>query len=312
MQQALRAALPKHIKLDAFVRVTLAAMQTNPKLFECSQESILLSLMRAASYGLVPDGGALGHGYLVPFWNGKAKRMDCQFVPGYRGLIKLARNSGEVADVWAEVVYEADMQPPGKFHYELGLDQTLEHKRNDVVEDAGQLLYAYAVARFKDGEKRFVVMNRREVLAIKSKTASRTKEGDVFGPWQDHEGEMWKKTVVRRLSKMLPLSPDVAAAISQDDESEAIDAFSSVSVAAPQLSADSTDTHQLTKPVGFVDSVGLDARAGELNYRDELESTTTISEVEEVRARWQAIIKHEDELDDMELACNKRIAAFDK
>lgn len=300
MQQALRAALPKHIKLEAFVRVTLAAMQTNPKVFECSQESILLSLMRAASYGLVPDGGALGHGYLVPFWNGKAKRMDCQFVPGYRGLIKLARNSGEVADVWAEVVYEADLESPGKFRYELGLDQALEHKRNDIAEDAGQLLYAYAVARFKDGEKRFVVMNRREVLSIKSKTASRTKEGDVFGPWLDHESEMWKKTAVRRLSKMLPLSPEVAAAMSQDEESEAIDAFSSVSVSVPQLPSDAAE------PVGITSHVG----DGTITWQDEIAGCETVADVERVRAAWSKLITHEEEIDEFELAANLRIKAI--
>lgn len=302
MQQALRAALPKHIKLDSFVRVTLAAMQTSPKIFECSQESILLSLMRAASYGLVPDGGALGHGYLVPFWNGKAKRNDCQFVPGYRGLIKLARNSGEVADVWAEVVYEADMQPPGKFRYELGLEQTLEHKRNDDAEDAGQLLYAYAVARFKDGEKRFVVMNRREVLAIKAKTASRTKEGDVFGPWNDHEAEMWKKTAVRRLSKMLPLSPEVAAAMNQDEESEAIDAFSSVSVTVPQLPQETPESPQIE----------IDCN-GELTWQSEIAAAETFDEVEAARTRWYTILadkKASEEMDAMDLAANKRIAAL--
>jgi recombination protein RecT len=201
---ALTAALPKHLKVEHFIRVALAAMQRSPKLFECSPESVLLSLMRAAAMGLEPDGGVLGHGYLVPYWNSKTRKYDCQFIPGYRGLIRLAHNSGDVADVWAEVAYEKDL-----FSYELGLEPKLQHKRNDVVDDPGPLRYAYAVARFRDGERKFVVLNKRDIDRIKSASASRDKSGKIVGPWLDWESEMWKKSAVRRLCKMLPLSVEV-------------------------------------------------------------------------------------------------------
>lgn len=302
MQRALRAALPRHIRLDAFVRTGLAAMQSTPLVYECTHESILQSIMNAAAYGLVPDGGALGHGYLVPYWNSKASRRECKFIPGYRGLVKLARNSGEVADVWAEVVHEADMEPPGVFKYELGLNQTLEHKRNDTTDDAGQLIYAYAVARFKDGERRFVVMNRREVLAIKSKSASRTKSGEVYGPWLDHEAEMWKKTAIRRLSKMLPLSPDVQKKLIDEDEdmTDTIDAFSSVSVSVPQLPQESAE------PVGITSHVG----DGAITWQDEIAGCDTVADVERVRAAWSKLITHDEEIDEFELAANLRIKAI--
>jgi recombination protein RecT len=237
-QTALRAALPRHLRPEKIIRVVLAAMQNNPKILECEPNSVVLSIMRAASMGLEPDGGPLGHGYLVPFWNGKARRLDCQFIPGYRGLCKLARNSGEVADVWAEVVYEAD-----QFDYELGLEQKLVHKRNDDAEDPGELQYAYAVARFRDGEKKFVVMNRREVLRIKQMTSSKTKEGKIIGPWADHEPEQWKKTAIRRLAKYLPLSPEAATYVmAEDDAPITIPAMS-----LPQIEAPKTRTGEWTE-----------------------------------------------------------------
>ena len=117
VQNSLAADLPKHLKGDRFVRVALAAMTAQPKLFDCTPESVLLSLMQCASMGLEPSGGVLGQAYLIPFKN------ICQVIPGYRGLVKLARNSGEVADVWAEVVYAKD-----RFDYELGLEPKLVHK----------------------------------------------------------------------------------------------------------------------------------------------------------------------------------------
>lgn len=213
MQQSLRSAMPKHLNPGKLVRVVLGSFQKNPKLLECNPESILYSIMQSAALGLEPDGGVLGQGYLVPFWNGKAQRMECQFIPGFRGLIKLARQSGEVADIDAQVVYEKD-----HFEYELGLNQRLVHKRNDEVADPGKLKYAYAVARFRDGDRKFTVLNEREVMAIRSKSASKTKDGKIVGPWVEHEAEMWKKTAVRRLCKMLPLSVDVARQIAAENE----------------------------------------------------------------------------------------------
>lgn len=215
-QRSLKQTLPRHLDPQKIIRVTLAAFQTTPKLLECTPESVVLSLLRAASMGLEPDGGPLGQGYLVPFWSSKNRRNECQFIPGYRGLVKLARNSGEVADVWAEVVYQADT-----FDYELGINPTLKHKRNDDVADAGPLRFTYAVARFRDGERKFVVMNRREIEGIKAKSQSRNRAGELVGPWVDNEPEMWKKTAVRRLCKLLPLSVDDQRNISVEDDDAA-------------------------------------------------------------------------------------------
>ena len=203
-QNALKAALPRTITVDRMIRVVLSAMTQAPKLLDCTPESVLLSVLRAAAMGLEPDGGPLGQGYLVPYFNGKTKRTECQFIPGYRGLVKLARNSGEIASVTAEVVYERD-----SFHYELGLDPKLTHKRNDEAPDPGKLTHCYAVARFRDGEKEFVVLNAREVAKVRESSKAQS------GPWFDHEPEMWKKTAVRRLCKMLPLATDPKVAAMQ-------------------------------------------------------------------------------------------------
>lgn len=245
-QSALSQTLPRHVSPARIIRVTLSAFQQRPKILECSPESVMLSLLRSAAMGLEPDGGPLGQGYLVPFWSGKNKRYECQFIPGYRGLVKLARNSGEIADVWAEVVYESD-----EFDYELGLEQKLRHKRNDAADDPGPLKFAYAVARFRDGEKKFVVMNRREVEKVKASSSSKNEQGEVVGPWREWEEEMWKKTAVRRLCKLLPLSVEVAQQIGAEDSDAPIPA---VTIDVPQIAGEpaesgpaaSTDPHEET------------------------------------------------------------------
>ena len=239
VMKSIAETIPKHMDAERFARVVLSATGQTPKLLECNIDTIFLSVLRAAAMGLEPDGGPLGQGYLVPFYSGKNKRYECQFIPGYRGLIKLARNSGEVADVWAEVVYKAD-----RFDYELGLNPTLSHKPDDDIDDPGPLRFAYAVCRFRDGERKFVRMNRREIEKVKASSSSRYKptdkqkkageQGTLVGPWVDWEEEMWKKTAVRRLAKMLPLAVERSYEIASEDMTHRA-ALDAMGVALPEV-----------------------------------------------------------------------------
>ena len=103
----LALALPKHITADRLLRVVMTQVQRTPALLECERTSLYAAVMTAAQLGLEPD-GVLGHGYLVPFKSRGVQKV--QFIPGYKGLIALARNSGEVSSIQAQPVYE-----PGKF-----------------------------------------------------------------------------------------------------------------------------------------------------------------------------------------------------
>ena len=73
----------------------------NPNLQKCTPQSIVRSLIQAAELGLTPS-SSLGECYLVPFGT------NCQLIIGYRGLIALARRSGEIVSISAGVIYEGD------------------------------------------------------------------------------------------------------------------------------------------------------------------------------------------------------------
>lgn len=198
-QGSLAAILPKHLDPERMVRVALVATVHQPKLLECSGQSILLAVMQASQLGL-EIGGALGHAYLVPF------KGVAQFIPGYRGLIELARRSKAVWGMEARAVFDGD-----KFDWAYGLYPKLEHKPLSKTRD---LTHVYAVARMDQGNE-FDVMDREDIEAIRSR--SRAKDN---GPWITDYNEMAKKTVVRRICKMLPLSVQLAAAVEADNRSE--------------------------------------------------------------------------------------------
>ena len=86
-KQSLADIAPKHITKERIVKLALIAASRQPKLYECTSESFLLSVMKSAELGLDCI-GTLGQGYLVPYYNGKIKRHECQFIPGYQGLVK--------------------------------------------------------------------------------------------------------------------------------------------------------------------------------------------------------------------------------
>lgn len=205
--RAIRDVLPKHMDAAKLVRVTNVAISRTPKLMECDPMSILTSVVVAARLGLEPD-GVLGSAYLVPFWNSKTNQRECQLIPGYRGLIDLARRSGSVLSMNAQVVRGSDV-----FEYEYGLNPVLRHKP-DLNSTDEQMVAVYAIAHIRDGAPEFEVMSRHQVDKIKA--GSKAKGG----PWIDHYDEMARKTVIRRLCKRLPLSVELAAAAQLQGMSE--------------------------------------------------------------------------------------------
>lgn len=202
-------ALPKHLNADRIIRVAMTSIQRTPQLLECDPISLVAAVIQSSQLGLEPD-GILGHAYLVPFRNTKKNRMEVQFIPGYKGLIDLARRSGQVNRISAHVVY--DNEP---FVMEYGTKEVLEHKPMPPSQ-RGNRKGVYAVAVLNDGSAHFEWLWDEEIEAVKrqSKAAS-------FGPWKTHEDEMVRKTAIRRLVKYLPLSVELAKAAAIDELADA-------------------------------------------------------------------------------------------
>jgi recombination protein RecT len=204
------------MKPDDLIRMALMAASRQPELAKCSRSSIVRSLLDAAALGIKP-GGLMGRGWLVPRWNKRTGELECAFDPGWRGLIDVARRSGEVRRVEAHVVYERD-----EFVIEHGLDTRLIHR--PCLDGArGDIVAAYAVAWYRDGGRQLEVLLREDIDKIRRASASKS------GPWVDWYDEMARKSAVRRLCKYLPYDPvledalEMATAAEQDDGPQPID-----------------------------------------------------------------------------------------
>lgn len=205
VKKQLALAIPKHLSVERLLRVAYTSILRNPKLMECTPQSLLSCIMVCGQLGLEPD-QFLGQAYLVPFKNHGT--LECTLIPGYRGYIALARRSGEVQSVSAQVVYTKD-------HFELtyGIDEKLNHIPADG--DRGEVRGAYVVFRYKDGSHSFDYMPKADIDRIRARSKSAND-----GPWVTDYAEMAKKTVIKRHAKLAPMSVEFAKAVALDDRAE--------------------------------------------------------------------------------------------
>lgn len=189
-----KKALPGHISVDKFVRTVQTAVTMNPDIAKAAQnpaglQSLMVACTKAATDGLIIDGREAA---LVTF-NGQITYM-----PMVAGIMKMARNSGDIASIAAHVVYENDA-----FSYILGDDERIEHAPK--FGERGEPVAVYAIVKMKDGTIQREVMDKKQVLSI----GAQGRNGKQYDPAQGKNfGEWWRKTVIRRISKYLPRSSD--------------------------------------------------------------------------------------------------------
>jgi recombination protein RecT len=232
-------AVPRHLSSERMLRVCAMAVYKTPMLRKCETMSLLGAMLSLASLGLEPN-TPLGHAYLIPF---KSRRKipgtrdwedyyQVQVIIGYRGYIELARRSGMLTAIHADVVYEGD-----EFSFEYGSKMHLRHVPKGSREEP---LWAYAHATLSDGQA-FEVLPYDLVLkirdgsqgyqaALNAKIEAGNDPTKKFmlktwesNPWVAYEHEMAAKSLVRRLSKMLPMSIEFAQAVELDGMAEAGD-----------------------------------------------------------------------------------------
>lgn len=205
MGPQLAMAAPSHIKASRMQRMCMTVVTQNPKLLDCTKESLLGAIMTAAQLGLYPDVSVLGHAYFVPF---KGKVV---FIAGYKGLIDLAGRGGMVTSIQPYSVHEGD-----DFEYEYGLYPTCRQKRSEEPIEGRELTHVYVIMRIR-GEPiaQFIVMTKEEVDNIRARSPARNK-----GPWVTDYEPMALKSVVRRGVKYLPISSELQRTVALDEHAD--------------------------------------------------------------------------------------------
>jgi recombination protein RecT len=196
MKPQIAQALPGYVKADQIIQMAVTLADRTPAIKECTPESFVGAVMQASILGFRPV-AALGECYFVPYRNKNTGKREIQFQIGYKGYLSLARKSGEIKSLYAEVVRVGDV-----FDYELGLERKLVHKPSGNSD--GEITHAYAVAHYQNGGFNFMVLSRSEIESYRKRSpAQGVLPSDA---WKSDYDLMSKKTVIRRLAPYLPVS----------------------------------------------------------------------------------------------------------
>jgi len=193
--------LPINFDSKRFTRMAISCLRKNPKLAQAfltdqGRISTLSCLSTLAEIGLEADGR---RAHLIPF------KDEITLVIDYKGLVELVMRSGLVSNIHADKICKND-----KFKYNMG--EVVCHEIN-FEKPRGDAYAYYCIVKFKDGTTKCEVMQKEEVEKIRLSSPGRN--GDPWTKWYD---EMAKKTVFKRLSKWLTLTPAVSKAIEHDDQ----------------------------------------------------------------------------------------------
>lgn len=220
--------LPAHISFEKFQRTVMTALITQPELLSADRQSLLVSCIKAATDGLLPD----SRDAALVIFNAKVKTQEgdtwikkVQYLPMYAGILKKVRQSEELAGVVTHVVYKND-----KFEYVLGDEEKIIHEPYMGGKDRGPIIAAYCIAKLKDGTVIREVMTYADIEKVRAVSKSGAmnendlkynkgaKIGDPKGIWKDWYEEMARKTVFRRAAKWLPQSIEIVERAFDNDE----------------------------------------------------------------------------------------------
>ena len=213
-KHALKSVLPPGMELRRFMRTVSNLLQTHPqsqRLLAADRQSLFNACLKSAGDGLLLDGR---EAVLTVFHENKSNTDKVTYMPMVQGLVKLARNSNEISNIVAEVVYKND-----GFIYRPGVqDQPLHDP--DWFGDRGKPIGAYAVVTTKDNEKIVSVLARDRIIAI----GQGGRNADQYMPGKGaHFVEWWKKTVIKNALKYSPKSTHLTSAMAADNELISLD-----------------------------------------------------------------------------------------
>lgn len=208
------AVMPKEMNAQRLYQMYVSTINREPELANCTVESVLSCFMRCTSLGLEPSNvNGLGMAYLVPYGNKNYRtgQKEATLIIGYKGMIELARRSGQLKSIHAQAVYKGDKF--AAWEDETGQHFTFKPDRN-APHTPQNLTDVYVNAQLVNGGFVFERMTREEVDAVMRRSPSANARTT---PWKTDYEAMALKTVIRRSFKYLPVSVEAKQAAVSDE-----------------------------------------------------------------------------------------------
>ncbi len=185
----------------------MQALQKSEWLQGCDPHSIQNAVINVASIGLTLN-PAHAYAYLVP-----RDGMACLDV-SYKGLIKLATDSGSVLWAKAMLVYEDD-------NFEARSIALMPvHEFDPFKKERGEVIGGYCAAKLHDNSYLLDFMSREDLDNVRNTSKSKDSK---YSPWNNWPEEMMKKTLIKRASKTWPNTHRLDQAVDIVNRHEGLD-----------------------------------------------------------------------------------------
>jgi recombination protein RecT len=208
-RQELQAVLPDSIDVPYFVRVAKTAVVGDPKLLNPEwRPSLMRCLARAAGQGLLPDGK---EGALIPRFDDKASVFQICWQPIVWGITKLARLTGQIQKIYAEIAFEGEPfevlggENEGRIIHKIvpSIVDEAYQVAAEPLKFMEQVAAVYCIVTTSGGDKVSRWMPRSRIVRVRA--SSKAARGPWNGPFQD---EMCRKTIILWTTKWLDLNTD--------------------------------------------------------------------------------------------------------
>lgn len=194
-----------------FISAIVSAVNTNPQLQECTNQSIVSGALLGESLNLSPS-PQLGQYYLVPF-NDRNKGKVAQFQLGYKGYIQLAIRSGQYKKLNVLAIKKGELVKFDPLNEEIEVNLMQNEEERENAETVGY----YAMFEYTNGFRKAIYWSKAkmEAHAMRYSMGYRAKKGYTF--WEKDFDAMAYKTMLRQLiSKWGIMSVDMVNAFEND------------------------------------------------------------------------------------------------
>ena len=238
-----------------FISAIVSAVNTNPALQECTNQSILSGALLGESLKLSPS-PQLGHYYLVPF-NDKDKGKVAQFQLGYKGYIQLAIRSGQYKKLNVMAIKEGELEYFDPLNEDIKVNLMIDNW--DSREEAQTIGY-YAFFELVNGFRKAIYWSKAQMVAHALKYSPGYKK-DLDKGWKytfwskDFDGMAYKTMLRQLISKWGVMSIELQnafeadqAVINEDGSKDYVDVDDSIIDVEPQQSEPVETTAPTQKP----------------------------------------------------------------
>lgn len=233
-EREIASMLPTHISRERFLNSAIAAVKQNPDLLRATPRSLFAAVTKSAQDGILPD----GREGVITIYNVKDEGMVAQWNPMTYGLRKRARELDEII-IDAQVVCEGD-----KFLWHQGDEPKIEHIPAQLGQPRGKKIGAYAIFKRESG----VILHREVMDYTMIETVRAQSKAANSLMWTKFSEEGYRKTVIRRGIKSVPVSENLEQIVRRDDDLFDFDAKPENGVLTPPRPTRGTSEFERKEP----------------------------------------------------------------